>query len=894
MTIHFSLRYRSSFGQTLLVSGNFEAMAPGPIRIPLTYLNENFWYASLEIKQPLVSAPVHYWYSLKDIDGLEVTEAETARNIYFPGTKKQDLTLIDTWNGEEVIDNVFLSKPFKEILLTPQSKIPKLKPSTDPTHEFKIKAPLLCPDEWVCISGTGATFKNWDVQQLIPMQQQSEWFSVKLNLSKDKFPLRYKYGVYNIHSKTFEFEIGEDRVLTDAPVKNNTTVLHDGFVWVKRFWKGAGVAIPVFSLRSKKSFGIGEFADIKLLADWAVETGLSLIQLLPISDTTATSSWLDSYPYAAISAFALHPLYIRLENVAGSKYASVIEPLKRKQRQLNNLAAYDYEQVLKFKLAALRELYELKKEALKIDPDYLNFFELNRNWLVPYAAFCYLRDKNSTSDFTKWKTHQVYESDAINKLTAPSQKQYDKIAFFYFVQYHLHLQLNEAVVYAHKKKIIIKGDIPIGIYRYGCDAWMNPELYNMDEQAGAPPDDFAVKGQNWGFPTYNWQKMQEDNFLWWRNRFHQMSNYFDAFRIDHVLGFFRIWSIPSNAVEGVMGRFIPAIPINVNEFTQKGIWFNRDRYCKPFITDSIVTEVFNEESVYVKNKFLDVFDDVYHLKEQYNTQRKVEEHFHLNPAEKEFIKQGLYNLISNVILIKDKENSTSNEDQFHFRIAMDKTASYNQLASETKQQLFDLYIDYFFRRQDVFWKREAMKKLPELKHSTNMLVCGEDLGMVPDCVPDVMRRLGILSLEIQRMPKNPATEFFHPKDAPYLSVVTPSTHDMSTIRGWWQEDRNNTQKFYNYILGHYGIAPFFCEPWINKEIILQHLYSPAMWSIFQVQDILGMSETLRRENPDEERINIPSDPKHYWGYRMHINLEDLVKQKEFNKDLKTKIKESGR
>jgi 4-alpha-glucanotransferase len=216
------------------------------------------------------------------------------------------------------------------------------------------------------------------------------------------------------------------------------------------------------------------------------------------------------------------------------------------------------------------------------------------------------------------------------------------------------------------------------------------------------------------------------------------------------------------------------------------------------------------------------------------------------------------------------------------------------LDEAAKYKLKELYVDYFYRRQDEFWKHEALKKLPALKEATHMLICGEDLGMVPHSVPEVMQQLGILSLEIQRMPKNPQTEFFHPKDAPYLSVITPSSHDMSTIRGWWEESREKTQRFFNTIMGEQGMAPYFCEPWINRAIVLQHLYSPAMWSIFQLQDILGMSEKLRRENPNEERINVPANPNHYWNYRMHIGLEQLIREKEFNKELNDYITNSGR
>jgi 4-alpha-glucanotransferase len=259
--------------------------------------------------------------------------------------------------------------------------------------------------------------------------------------------------------------------------------------------------------------------------------------------------------------------------------------------------------------------------------------------------------------------------------------------------------------------------------------------------------------------------------------------------------------------------------------------------------------------------------------------------------ENERIKLGLFDLTSNVLLF---EEPGSVGQEYHFRIAMEKTSSFRYLIPHVQEKMKQLYVNYFFRRQDDFWFREAMHKLPMLKAATNMLVCGEDLGMVPDCVPDVMKQTGILSLEIQRMPKDPEKEFFHPNDAPYLSVITPSTHDMSTLRGWWEENREKTQHFYNRVMGQWGEAPQYCEAWISRAIIMQHLYSPAMWSIFQLQDLLGMSESLRRENPHEERINIPANPKNYWQYRMHISLEDLLKEDGFNEELKGYVENSGR
>ena len=455
--------------------------------------------------------------------------------------------------------------------------------------------------------------------------------------------------------------------------------------------------------------------------------------------------------------------------------------------------------------------------------------------------------------------------------------------------------MKEAADYAHKKGVVLKGDIPIGIYRYGCDAWVAPELYNMEAQAGAPPDDFTPIGQNWEFPTYNWKRMQEDGFGWWKQRFEQMSYYFDAFRIDHILGFFRIWSIPEHAVQGIMGRFVPCLPVHFVEFGENGIWFDDQRFCKPFINDTVLYEIFGDEyAETVKTEFLEPNDQAgYNLRSDFATQRQVEAYFNGLPESScnEKLKLGLYDLISNVIFF---EQEGSRGQEFHFRISMEKTLSFKYLIPHIQNKLRDLYINYFFRRQDDFWKKEAMQKLPALKSATNMLICGEDLGMVPHCVPDVMKQLGILSLEIQRMPKDLNKEFSYPNDAPYMSVITPSTHDMSTIRGWWEENREKTQHFYNHVLGQWGDAPYFCESWINRAVVMQHLYSPAMWSIFQLQDLLGMSETLRRENPHEERINNPAIAKHYWQYRMHISLEDLIKQEEYNKELREYVVNSGR
>ncbi|MEO6230848.1 MAG: 4-alpha-glucanotransferase [Ferruginibacter sp.] len=898
MILNFFVRFSTKFGQSLHVSGSNAVLGGDDISkaLPLQYFNDQLWEGSIEISDAdYVAHDIEYRYILRDTDGSQIIEWGNDRIIESGKLNENQIVLVDTWNHAGEIANAFYTQAFKDVLLKSSVTNTVAKSAITFTHHFKVKAPILKKDEVICMCGIGKELGNWNTETPILFSQDGNWWTAKINLANVSYPIAYKYGLYDTSENRFvQFESGVNRTLPSINAKGRQTIIHDGFAHLPfPLWKGAGVAIPVFSLRTNNGFGTGEFADIKLLVDWVKITGLKLIQLLPINDTTATHTFLDSYPYAAISAFALHPIYLNLEQLAGDSDIEIIKALADKKAALNELADIDYEEVMRIKFATIKELFELQKEEFKNDIKYFEFFELNRHWLVPYATFCYLRDKYNTADYSKWESQRVFNEAEIRNLAAPTQKHYDEIALHYFIQYHLHLQLQSATAYAHRNGIVVKGDLPIGIYRYGCDAWMEPELYNMDAQAGAPPDDFAIKGQNWGFPTYNWKKMQEDGFAWWRKRFEQMSHYFDAFRIDHILGFFRIWSIPMDAVEGILGRFVPAIPLHVNELYGYKIPFQHERFCKPYITEHILAEKFGSDAIEIKDQFLNWNNGLYKLKPAFDTQRKVEAYFNQQPVSNRnhFIKYALFDLISNVLLLEDEANP---EEQFHFRINMDHTSSFRDLDEFSKHQLRQLYLNYFYNRQDDFWKKEAMNKLPELKRSTEMLVCGEDLGMVPACVPDVMVQLGILSLEIQRMPKDSEKEFFHPADAPYLSVVTPSTHDMSTIRGWWEEDKAKTDRFYQTILGHFGEAPVFCEPWLNKEVVIQHLFSPAMWSIFQLQDILGSDEKLRRKVPNDERINIPADPKHYWRYRMHIGLEDLVNETAFNNDLKKCVLDSGR
>ncbi len=897
MKIHFKLNYFTQWGQNIAIMGSIPELSNNDPSKAL-YMNYEWkedWLLDIDVQR---DAPFEltYKYVLKDTNGLDVLEWGDDRTILVDPLKDEHVYCYDSWNPAGAVENVFMTSPFQNVLFK-ENHIPV--PATTPkkyTHIFRVKAPTLKKGEALCVVGGSKELGDWASEKPVVMtNEDANWWVAKVNLSTAKVEsVNYKYGVYDLEDQSLKyFEYGSDRKADIVTTKKSLVIVSDSFARIGSYdFKGAGVGIPVFSIRTKSSFGVGDFIDIKLMVDWAKKVGLKLIQVLPLNDTIGTHTAADVLPYAAISAFALSPLYLNLPKMGKLPADNPLnEAYKTKQKELNDLPLVEFLEIVNFKLAYSKALYLENKEKFLKNKSYLKFFKENKHWLVSYAAFCYLRDKNGTADHSKWGEYATFSEAKLERLTSPEQAHFDDIAVNYFIQYHLHLQLLEAAEYAHENGVILKGDIPIGVNRNSVDTWVAPDLYHMHMQAGAPPDMFAIKGQNWELPTYNWEKMEATGFDWWKKRFEQMGYYFDTFRIDHILGFFRIWQIPLHQEEGIMGYLNPSIPVHINEFGEKGVHFDYNRFCVPFITDAVLWEVFGDDANWVKTNCIDIIDGwILRLKPICNTQKKVMEMFDKNMIT-EKVKWGLFDLISNVLFF---EVEWSNGMMYYPRYGMQTTTSFRYLDNFTKNKIEELYVDYFYRRQDSFWKYSALKKLPAIKRSTNMMICGEDLGMMADCVTSVMNELGILSLEIQRAPKIDTIEFFHPADAKYLSVVTPSTHDMSTIRGWWEEDREVTQRFYNQQLGHWGEAPYFAEWWVCRDMIVQHLYSPAMWAIFQLQDLLSMSDTLRHQNPHEERINVPSNSKHSWRYRMHLTMEELLEQETFNKDLKNYIVQANR
>jgi 4-alpha-glucanotransferase len=641
-------------------------------------------------------------------------------------------------------------------------------------------------------------------------------------------------------------------------------------------WRGAGTVIPVFSLRSEGSFGVGDFGDLQQMVDWCAKTCQRVLQVLPINDTTISHTWQDSYPYNSISIYALHPQYTDLRQLPVLKDEQKRAEYEVLRQELNALPQIDYERVNNAKTAYLKDLFKQEGAKTKRTAAYKKFVEQNEDWLEPYARFCYYRDHYGTATFTEWPA----------KLPKPDQKTID---YWYYVQFNLDQQMRAAHEHARRQRVILKGDIPIGISRDGVEAWVEPRYFNLNGQAGAPPDAFSANGQNWGFPTYNWDEMLADGCKWWVRRFRKMAEYFDAYRIDHVLGFFRIWEIPIDAVHGLLGQFSPALGMTREEIEAYGLHFDEERFLQPYIANWTLDRIFGDRAGEVKERFLSLrYDDYWQMQPDFDTQRKVEAYF--KGTDDTQLRDGLYALISDVLFVRDRKNP----QKYHPRIGVQNDFIYESLSDAEKYAFNRLYNDYFYRRNNQFWYQEAMKKLPRLTQATRMLCCAEDLGMVPDCVPWVMNELRILSLEIQSMPKEPGIPFGKLSHNPYRSVATISTHDMPTLRQWWDEDEKRTQAYYNIPLRRQGAAPHPLPGWLAKEIVSRHLTSPSMLCLLSLQDWLSIDEKLRLPDVNGERINIPANPRHYWRYRMHLTIEQLMQADELNEAVGQLVVNSGR
>lgn len=896
MNIQFNVDYRTQWGESLYLLADIPQLGEGNPQkaVPMSLYGDQLW--KLQVNLPDDTEDFNYHYIVRrDHGGADHLEWNSAKaHTFRRAAGASDYEIFDRWQDQP------WDKPYYSVVFTGCvcRRVNRAMPTALKAGELlvTVDAPMVAPDEIVALCGAPEPLGGWNPGKAVPMSDADfPTWSCAVVVASLPAEFEYKFVILKRESrKLVAWEGGQNRHMAVKAPTSAAVVEMTGqrLVNPKSPWRGAGVAIPVFALRSENDFGVGEFLDLEKMVDWAVVTGQKFIQVLPVNDTTMTHTWTDSYPYNANSCFALHPMYLRLSELGELADADRRAYYDGIAKELNSLEEIDYERVNNAKNAYTRELFQQVKGRVTRTKAFKEFIEKNEEWLKPYAAFCILRDRFNTPEFKNWGEYATYTPAKIEAFLRDNQQDAN---YVYWIQQNLAQQLTRVREYAHAHGVSLKGDIPIGISRDSVDAWTMPNLFNLNSQAGAPPDDFSVLGQHWGFPTYNWEEMWRQNeFAWWKSRFKTMAQFFDVYRIDHVLGFFRIWQIPMDQLHGLLGVFNPALPFTPDELRDSyDFWLDIDLQTTPFIMDYFLGDFFGEYTDEARQRFL---DDAgygrYRLKEGFRTQREVADYFATQPKDEknERLCNALQGLIDQVLFIEDPVE----KGKYHPRISAQFTYVYRHLNDYERWTFDRLYNDFFYHRHNDFWYGKAMWKLPPIIDATSMLTCAEDLGMIPDCVPAVMSALEILTLDIQRMPKNPREEFGNPAFYPYLTVCTTSTHDMGGIRQWWEENRDKTQRFFNYMLGEGGAAPAFAEPWICEKIVDSNLKSPAMLCILPLQDWLSIDGRLRRADPRKEQINVPANSRHYWRYRMHLTLEDLLGEELFNKRVASLVESSGR
>ncbi|MDR1381233.1 MAG: 4-alpha-glucanotransferase [Tannerella sp.] len=892
MKITFNIRYDTDWGQRIFIACLHAESVTDIMNVAreMHYHSDGEW--RLTIPLPDSTESIYYKYMIEDKDGVRTAEAGFRHATFEYGY--DSCVLHDYWLSEPA-DRTFYTSTFTKNIFARHNRKDEKDATGNPNLVIRLSAPEIEPEQTVAITGNQKRLGNWNPASAPQMSADNfpQW-EIRLNSGDISFPLEYKFVVMESKTNRLRYwEEGENRFINQLPVEDPClAVINDYPLKTPGFsWKACGTVVPVFSLRSADSFGIGDIGDLKKLVDWVKKTGQHLIQVLPMNDTTCSHTWKDSYPYSAISIYALHPLYINIPMLGGLKDKNRMDFFSNLRQKINAEETVDYPSAEKYKTAYYREYFLQEKENILKNGDFKTFISQNRDWLIPYTAFSYLRDRNNTADFSEWGEYARYERKKAENLCSPDNEAYDEISFLFFIQYTLHTQFEAIAAYARENRVVLKGDIPIGINRKSVEAWTEPEYFNMQQQTGAPPDDFSDTGQNWSFPTYNWEVMEKDGFAWWKKRFNKLNRYFDCFRVDHILGFFRIWEIPLRYTEGLCGHFRPALPLSKEEIGNYGIPFD-ERWVKPHIHTRFLPDVFGETADNGLYRYFSHTDAEHlSLNDFCSTQRKIEQLFEgCGDKKLQIIRDGLMYVANETLFIEDPYDVK----RYHPRISAYKSYAYRELSDENRRAFDRLYHDFYFLRHNSFWKETALNRLTPLINGTEMLVCGEDLGMIPASVHEVMNRLQIFTLEIERMPKTPNTEFTDLKTLPYHSVCTTSTHDINPIRAWWKEDREKTQRYYNNILQHNGKAPDECSPEIAEQIIQNHLQSPSMLTVIPLQDWFATDERIKRQDAEAERINTPANPDNYWRYRMHITLETLLCADNFNEKISRLIAGSKR
>ena len=647
-----------------------------------------------------------------------------------------------------------------------------------------------------------------------------------------------------------------------------------------------GVLVPVSALRSQESVGVGEFADLPALADWCAGVGLDAIQILPVNDT----GW-QSSPYSALSAFALHPLYLRvgdlpeLDALPAQTRARVDAALDAIRREHGARDRLRYGAMLDSKRALLREIFDAVAGDPAITRATRAFVDHNP-WAGEYAAYKMLKARNAGASWKEWPEFRDPTPELLGALWSTPENEHE-LTFHVWVQMRLDEQFAAAARAVADRGIVLKGDLPILINEDSVDTWAHREYFSSWLRAGAPPDAQSATGQNWGLPIYDWPELERDDVRWWKERLRHAARYYAAYRIDHVLGFFRVWSIPSDEVTGYLGHFVPGATASRERLHDAGLDNGRIRWlAEPHIDGRALREALGEDAERAIELCLQRIDeqDLYLFAPTIRGERDILS-LELDERTREWL-VGQY---------RDRALVRLEHDTFVPTWSYEACTRFEGMGDDEKERFADLAAE-LGRESERMWEEQGRRLLAFMRETTDMLPCAEDLGAIPACVPGVLADLRILGLRIPRWSRlwhEAGQPYIPPVEYPFLSVCAPSVHDTSTMRGWWQQEADRHPFWAT--LGLPGDPPPVYDPDAARKITDALLHTSSALCVFQAQDLLALVDGIVPENPDDERVNVPGTMgEHNWSYRLPVTIEELAGHHELHSVLRPMLESRRR
>lgn len=647
--------------------------------------------------------------------------------------------------------------------------------------------------------------------------------------------------------------------------------------------KMTGTSVPVGALRTKKSLGSGEFLDLIPFADFCRKASLKVIQLLPVNDTGTESS-----PYSALSASALNPLYISIESLPeleGPKddaaHKKIISRIKKLRKQYDGLPRFPYDELRNLKDSILREIYTLHNSEITSSPQLQDWMSANP-WIKEYAVFKRLKVINMEASWKQWPEYRKVTPADIEALWS-DEKLKEEHLYYAWVQMNLEAQFRTASEHIRSLGIMLKGDIPIMMNEDSHDAWAHPEFFNDHLRAGSPADGFNPLGQNWGFPTYNWKNLKKCNYSWWRDRLHQAAKYYQLFRIDHILGFFRIWAIPESECTALLGHTEPYEPVTVEELEELGFSKERIKWISlPHVPTRLVQDVNNGDYLGTHGILHTIMDrigdeELWLFKPDIKGDKDI------------YAREDIPLEIRKVLAEKwrDRMFIQVEPDCYYPNWSYDTTTAWKSLSDQEKRYISQ-YITEKMEDMEELWEKQARELLGVLANTTTMTACAEDLGANIKSMPSVLNDLSIMSLRVVRWNRQwekQGQPFFNFDEYPEKSVTTTSVHDSSTLRQWWLTEKDVEDFFKAFPPEEDSvIEPGKYTPETAAYLLKKTAESRSIFCIHPVQDFFGLSETYYAENPEDERVNIPGSVNTFnWTYRLPVPVETLMKDTQLTK-----------